>query len=1221
MGAALLTDDIVGAPHWSQSLAAPGPAPGASMGWTSAGPDPTPPHAFSLSGPSAPRLNGQVSPGQQLYNEQWSSQTLGVQSADEAIQPIANGSIWDVVTRLSQLGAPVDRLVTFILGLAPHFVGPFLRYLQMAALDDEEFSHERLAVHLDIALAIHPRHYELLRRFVSEVRHRMKLSPEVVHFVEDLALEGRLHGFLVSKFGLVPLAQVEPRKQRTAFLRSTLRFLESFGALTAADPNLALLYRTVNHYGSIQNYYAQHDRPRRTVQRLAELGFDVDHIVFSRDELLSLGPGEDDLRKPWAAWLRDTIQRLLGSRGEEPEIDLGLDRKKFFGVIRQDYQALLKDEDEASGLRLVNRLLPELDRRQEALLRNGDLVGETSVKQIILELQAIKKKISGDAEHLPTQRLVAIRSPKLVPELLFDNTRLSCCLFKPNGLFHGEICRLILDPATPIIEFWLEPYPEFLGLATLYLGLNARGERTILMDTVDYNDLLHDLRGYNGTMRFMLDAIVADAHLAKAKRVAITAAPWGKPLGFANFVKQMASRSDAINYRESYYFEAADPADGALEESLVARHHYTEAYGYDSPLAGVIDYCFSMVGWGTVEKLYTGGRGVYEIDVEQYLLENETLKNKIGKSGAPVVQARKSEIFAPPAHHEDELSWRRNDAIARAEQRMSRLLADVRIERIAEPSDAIIRELIEVENSAFPEELRYGREHFAERLILKDAELLLVRQQQSLAGFALSYVAPAISWQDVFLDDLALRSDLRSKGVGSELVALRAELSAIAGYRGLYVTATISPDLSRFYERLSFQLVGMVQGIGQILYRPLGLLSSGDVEVLPTILREAERLLQAQFSRPSATVHSALDQDLMQIALGLETAFPEDLRYDQDAFRERMACPDAHLLVLREQNEPIACCMCFRAPGIPRHAIMIDSVAVRPELQGRGIGRVLLKTQLAVLARTGYTAAMLTCRKRSVNGVDLVAFYRSLGAKEIGRTGNNVQMCIPLRANGHDTTSQDAKDQGTRGQDIDAGLEDQEERPSGGDFASHQLNSHKMDGHETNAHGMNGHSSAMAGSLVASRPQADVIHGNGHANGSAYAGRPGNGAADEQLGELTRLPSINRGIVEKLRKAGIHTIDDFLRSAGPREGRSALAEEVAIDADVLLQAALFADLTRAGVAPRDLGRLRRARVQTLDELRDCPTENLRRALPPEVSDADIQRFREAAIGLETAVER
>ncbi|MFH0301456.1 GNAT family N-acetyltransferase [Bradyrhizobium sp. 31Argb] len=1042
----------------------------------------------------------------------------------------------------------------------------------------------------------------------------MKLSPEVAHFVDDLDLENRLHAFLVGKFGLVPLTQVEPRKQRTAFIRSTLRFLESFAALTAADPNLALLYQTVNRFGSIQAYYAEHERPRRTVRRLVELGFDVDHIVFSRDELASLGAGEEDLRKPWAAWLRDTIQRLLGSRDEEPEIDLGLDRKKFFGVIKQDYQALLKDEDEASGLRLVNRLLPELERRQEALLRNGDLINETSVKQIILELQAIKKKISGDAEHLPTQRLVAIRSPKLVPELLFDNTRLSCCLFKPNGLFHGEICRLILDPATPIIEFWLEPYPEFLGLATLYLGLNARGERTILMDTVDYNDLLHDLRGYNGTMRFMLDAIVADAHLAKAKRVAIIAAPWGKPLGFANFVKQMASRSEAINYRESYYFEAADPADRALEESLVARHHYTEAYGYDSPLAGVIDYCFSLVGWGTIEKLYTGGRGVYEIDVEQYLLENE--KCKIGKSNTAVARARKSEIFAPPAHHDEELSWRRNNAIGRAEQRMSRLLPDVRIERVAEPSDAIIGELIEVENSAFPEELRYGREHFAKHLILKDAELLLVRQQQSLVGFALSYVAPAISWQDVFLDDLALRSDLRSKGVGSELVALRAELSAISGYRGLYVTATISPELSRFYDRLRFQLVGMVQSIGQILYRPLGLLSLGDLEVLPTILREAERLLQAQFSRPSATVHSAMDQDLLQIALGLETAFPEDLRYDQDAFRERMACPDAHLLVLREQNEPIACCMCFRDPGLPRHAIMIDSVAVRPELQGRGIGRVLLKTQLAVLARTGYTAAMLTCRKRSVNGVDLVAFYRSLGAKELGRTGNNVQMCIPLRAKGPDTESQD------KGHVIDAGLDSkQEEQLSSGDFAGHQLNGHKMNGHETNGHGMNGHGSAMAHSLVSSRPRTDVMHGNGHANGSTNVARPGNGAADEQLGEVARLPSINRGIVEKLRKAGIHTIDDFLRSAGPREGRSALADEVGIDADILLHAALFADLTRTGVAPRDLGRLRRARVQTLDELRDCPAENLRRALPPEVSDADIQRFREAAVGLDTAVER
>jgi hypothetical protein len=63
------------------------------------------------------------------------------------------------------------------------------------------------------------------------------------------------------------------------------------------------------------------------------------------------------------------------------------------------------------------------------------------------------------------------------------------------------------------------------------------------------------------------------------------------------------------------------------------------------------------------------------------------------------------------------------------------------------------------------------------------------------------------------------------------------------------------------------------------------------------------------------------------------------MRYDQGAFRHRKLCLDAHILVLREQSEPIACCLSFHDPSFPRHTITIDSVTVMPELEGRGIGR------------------------------------------------------------------------------------------------------------------------------------------------------------------------------------------------------------------------------------------------------------------------------------------
>ncbi|MGH9629167.1 MAG: hypothetical protein ACRD7E_12660, partial [Bryobacteraceae bacterium] len=300
-------------------------------------------------------------------------------------------------------------------------------------------------------------------------------------------------------------------------------------------------------------------------------------------------------------------------------------------------------------------LLPILEQRQQSLLKAGDVTGEVQVKQCVMELLALRRMVNGDYGLMPHQRLVARRSAKLIPELLFDNTRLSCCLFKPNGLFHGEIVRLALDPATPILEFWLDPHPEFLGLATYYVGRNARGERTVLMDTIDYNDSLLELRGYSGTMRFMLDAIALDAYLAKTEKLLVFAAPWGKPLGFANSVRQIAERNASIRYLDSYYFEAIDPQDSALSLSRYGRHHYTESFGYERPMIGAIDYPYSLIGYGTVEKLLSGGRGVYEIDVAEYVHDHPVLVKHVEAALLRPLAAIGETIFRPPPHHAEEI--------------------------------------------------------------------------------------------------------------------------------------------------------------------------------------------------------------------------------------------------------------------------------------------------------------------------------------------------------------------------------------------------------------------------------------------------------------------------------------------------------------------------------------------------------------------------------------
>jgi GNAT superfamily N-acetyltransferase len=322
----------------------------------------------------------------------------------------------------------------------------------------------------------------------------------------------------------------------------------------------------------------------------------------------------------------------------------------------------------------------------------------------------------------------------------------------------------------------------------------------------------------------------------------------------------------------------------------------------------------------------------------------------------------------------------------------------VRVAAIEEPDGAVVDEVLALEAVAFPEHLRYSRDDICARFSRKAARLIAVRRDGALVAFALCYVMPAISWEDLFVDDLAVQPDLQSKGAGSALVLLIADLALIRGFRGVYVSAEILPDLTRFYERLGFWRVAAAPGIGQVLRRPLGLVTpDGASAAVGSVQREVEQRLGQHFSRPRATFHSTLDPDLLKVLLQLEAAFPDDLRYGEDAFGLRMRLPDAFILVLWEQSEPIAYCLSFNDPSLPAHAITIDSVVVRRELRGRGIGRALMRAALTLPTQAHYTIALLTCRSNSPEGVDLVAFYRSFGAEEIGRLRGEIQMRIPLR--------------------------------------------------------------------------------------------------------------------------------------------------------------------------------------------------------------------------------
>ncbi|MGN6243035.1 MAG: GNAT family N-acetyltransferase [Motilibacteraceae bacterium] len=92
--------------------------------------------------------------------------------------------------------------------------------------------------------------------------------------------------------------------------------------------------------------------------------------------------------------------------------------------------------------------------------------------------------------------------------------------------------------------------------------------------------------------------------------------------------------------------------------------------------------------------------------------------------------------------------------------------------------------------------------------------------------------------------------------------------------------------------------------------------------------------------------------------------------------------PD-HLLVLPDGQGGVAAWCVLEAKGTPlsRHWMTVKRVQVRPDLQGRGLGRALLQAVARTGRELGLDALHLTVR--SGTGTD--AFYRGLGWAEVAR--------------------------------------------------------------------------------------------------------------------------------------------------------------------------------------------------------------------------------------------
>lgn len=97
------------------------------------------------------------------------------------------------------------------------------------------------------------------------------------------------------------------------------------------------------------------------------------------------------------------------------------------------------------------------------------------------------------------------------------------------------------------------------------------------------------------------------------------------------------------------------------------------------------------------------------------------------------------------------------------------------------------------------------------------------------------------------------------------------------------------------------------------------------------------------------------------------------------AFADITADPRNHLIVADEAGELVGCLQITYIPGLGRHGAersLIESVRVRSDLRGRGLGRRMMEWAVDQARQRGCALVQLTTDKTRA---DAHRFYRSLG--------------------------------------------------------------------------------------------------------------------------------------------------------------------------------------------------------------------------------------------------
>ncbi|WP_108868164.1 GNAT family N-acetyltransferase [Aquimarina aquimarini] len=880
-------------------------------------------------------------------------------------------------------------------------ISEIIGYLNIVT-NKKDYHPENLLLHYKLLSIIPSKHYKALSKFIKESYYNSSFSEDTIAFIKSEKITRVIDEVLFQYMGLLSGKTESLSKNINLTLRSKIRLLESIGSFLSEDPTIGIYFQKISTYGDLHSYYKNDKIIQEVLRKISYKGYDTDYIVFNSSLIQSIGPSKLEKQTEWDIRLLDIIKKILGGKNEKPEIDIKQNRNKLFNTIKEPYSLLKEKKDKNAALEIIHCITPALDKGHSILKKQDDFNDETQINNLKLELDYLKDILQNYDGELPKPRkLYATRSSKSLPELLFDNKRLSCCIFKPSGLFHGEITRLALNPTTPIIEFWLEPYQEFLGIATLYLGVNKSDQKTILVDTVEYDNRLLELRGNNGTMKFILNSIVIDAHQAGSKKVIVFAAPYGKPINFVNYIKNHREKQSSITYHKEYYFESVDPNNTALHSSYTSKHHYTVALGYNVPLKGIIDYGFTQVGINKVEKLKDGNTGVFEIDVDAFIKENK-LTTQIPKKEKTSFYNPAMSIDCRPDYHEMTIKERKKEVIDEYTITLGKKISNPSIEIIDKTfDDALIDKLMSIEKSSFSNELRYCSDDIKKRLQQKASQILMIYENKTPIGFILSYISPYLPNDIIYLDTIGIIAEKQNLGLGQIVLQLYSKLSLFEGFSQIYVLTekgNNSENLLKFYKKNGFEVTSNYsKSNSNLLIKSLSLKIPENTVYFDLLKKELVANLKNTIASPEVEILLNLDHNALQTVIDLEKEFDVDLRYNKEELKERSKYNDIFLAIIKDNNIPIASSLCYYDPSLLDHTIFFDTMCIRKKYQSKGIGKLIVKSMLRISKLSKYSQALFYCKTHSKEGINLIEFYKKLGARVVEVLETKTKMIFPVQ--------------------------------------------------------------------------------------------------------------------------------------------------------------------------------------------------------------------------------